>query len=118
MYLFIGMIALSIILRLAAGGWDRDRIRTYIAARGGHMVEARWAPFGRGWFGEKGDRLYEVTFTDRDGRRREAKCKTSMFSGVYWTEGSPDVAAASAGGEDLEALRRENRLLRERLGQR
>ena len=50
------------------------------------MNHITWQPFGRGWFGEKGDRIYEVEYTDRDGASHSASCKTSMFSSVYFTD--------------------------------
>ncbi|WP_411280810.1 hypothetical protein [Gemmatimonas sp.] len=69
--------------RLLADRWDRDRIQQYVAERGGAVNDITWQPFGRGWFGEKGDRIYEVEYTDRDGASPSASCKTSLFSGVY-----------------------------------
>lgn len=65
---------------------DKDRIAGYVGQRGGRIVSISWAPFGRGWFGEKGDRIYEVVYYDSDGAQHFATCKTSLFSGVYWTE--------------------------------
>lgn len=80
-----GMVALVLALRLAADRLDRARIRRFVEARGGTVVDIAWQPFGRGWFGEKGERVYAVTFTDDAGRRQEARFKTSLWSGV-WTD--------------------------------
>jgi hypothetical protein len=45
-----------------------------------------WAPFGKGWFGEKNDRIYEVVYYDARGDQHWATCKTSLLSGVYWAD--------------------------------
>jgi hypothetical protein len=84
--IFLGFIALAIFLRLLAGRMDDDRVRAYIEERGGRLVSSSWAPFGKGWAGEKSDRIYELRYLDRDGNEHEASCKTSMFTGVYFTD--------------------------------
>jgi hypothetical protein len=70
------------------GSWslDKDRITEYVKQRGGRVISINWAPFGRGWFGEKNDRIYEVVYYDRQGNQHWATCKTSLFGGVFWTE--------------------------------
>jgi hypothetical protein len=78
--------ALSVVIWLASKSIDTERITRYIQSRGGRIVSINWAPFGRGWFGEKNDRIYEVVYFDREGNQHWATCKTSAFSGVYWTE--------------------------------
>jgi hypothetical protein len=109
----IGIVAV-ILIRLAAGGLDRDRVREYVASRGGKVLEANWDPFGPGWFGEKSDRIYEVRYVDRDGNEHHAHCKTSMWTGVYFTE---DTIVKYAHGHPpaASALEEENRRLREEL---
>ena len=73
-------------IRLAAGAMDKDRIADYIRQRGGRVFSISWAPFGTGWFGEKNARIYEVVYYDAEGNQHMATCKTSLLSGVYWTE--------------------------------
>jgi hypothetical protein len=80
------VIIIAIVIRLAAGGMDHDRIRRYVEQQGGTVIDSSWAPFGPGWFGEKSDRIYLVRYTDRDGNEHEAHCKTSMWTGVYFTD--------------------------------
>lgn len=65
---------------------DKSRITDYIEQRGGRVVSINWAPFGKGWFGEKEERLYEVVYYDKAGHQHFATCKTSMWTGVFWTE--------------------------------
>jgi len=65
---------------------DQDRIHSDVQSRGGRVVSINWAPFGKGWFGEKNDRIYEVVYYDREGNQRWATCKTSFWSGVFWSE--------------------------------
>jgi hypothetical protein len=107
---------LAIGFRLLADRWDRERIQQYVAERGGSVNDIAWQPFGRGWFGEKGDRIYEVDYTDRDGASHSATCKTSMFSGVYFTDdrttsGVKPLAITRADRE-IATLERENQRLR------
>jgi hypothetical protein len=112
-------IILAIVIRLAAGGLDHDRVRQYVEARGGRVLESNWAPFGPGWFGEKSDRIYEVRYLDRDGNEHRAHCKTSMWTGVYFTEDTITRYADRPQPRHSEptpsSLEEENRRLREEL---
>lgn len=69
-----------------ASSWDRDRIAEYIKQRGGRVVSINWAPFGKGWFGEKEERIYEVVYYDKEGNQHFATCKTAAWTGVFWTD--------------------------------
>jgi hypothetical protein len=116
---------------------DQSRITDYIRQRGGRVVSINWAPFGKGWFGEKEERIYEVVYYDRDGNQHFATCKTSIWTGVFWSDdrvthrkpgwydslpeknepGKPLIGqiAADAGedpAEELRRLREENARLR------
>jgi hypothetical protein len=104
----------AIVIRLMAGSMDGGRVAKYIASRGGKVLQSHWTPFGRGWFGEKNDRIYEVRYVDADGNVHEATCKTSMFSGVYFTE-DRIVRTAEHPVPDIHTLQEENRRLKERL---
>jgi hypothetical protein len=84
--LIVGVIGVGLMFRLLAGNMDHQRIRDYIQSHGGRVLSCAWSPFGRGWFGEKSDRIYEVSYLDKDGNQHQATCKTSMWTGVYWTE--------------------------------
>jgi hypothetical protein len=118
--IILGFIVLSIVIRLLAGGMDGDRVRTYIEQRGGRLLSSGWAPFGKGWFGEQSDRIYEVRYLDRDGNEHEATCKTSLFTGVYFTEDRIVSYGETPRRETrddarLSVLEDENRRLREEL---
>src|SRR5687768_1769302 len=76
----------AIVVWFLARAMDSNRVKEYVEARGGKLLQKRWAPFGKGWLGEKSDRIYEVRYLDKDGNVHQASCKTSMWSGVYWTE--------------------------------
>ncbi len=80
------VVSLAVILRLLAGDWDHDRVRQYTEARGGALRSIAWTPFGPGWFGNDGARLYRVAYVDADGFEHDAFVKTSMLAGVYFTE--------------------------------
>ena len=127
---------------MASWPMDKSRITEYIENDGGRIVSINWAPFGVGWFGEKNDRIYEVIYYDRSGNQHWATCKTSLFSGVYWTEDRithrkstwydalpprnepghslirqiPNAAGEDQ-AEELRRLREENDRLRKQLGQ-
>ena len=109
------LILIAILFRLGAGGMDHDRIRQYVERRGGKVLDSNWSPFGPGWFGEKSDRIYGVRYLDGDGNEHEAHCKTSLWTGVYFTEDrivryAERPAPSVRPDESLEA---ENRRLRE-----
>jgi hypothetical protein len=80
------LLVVGIALWIGSMSMDKNRIAAYVEERGGRIVSIDWAPFGKGWFGEKNDRIYEVVYYDREGNQHWATCKTSLFSGVYWTE--------------------------------
>jgi len=138
-------LVVGILFWVLASSSDRHRIEEYIQQRGGRVVSIVWAPFGKGWFGEKNDRIYEVVYYDKEGNQHFASCKTAAWSGVYWTEdrityprsnwvaslapgnepGRPVISqipqtlpppALESDAEELMRLREENAQLRERLG--
>lgn len=84
--IFIAFIVVAIGTRLVVAELDEGRVRVYIEERGGKLLSAEWAPFGRGWVGERNNRIYEVRYLDSEGNEHEASCKTSLLSGVYFTE--------------------------------
>lgn len=73
--------------RIALHFFDKGRIKDEVEARLGRVVSITWNPFGRGWFFEKNERQYDVTYVDRSGQTITTACKTSLFTGVYWAEG-------------------------------
>ncbi|MBL8797438.1 MAG: bZIP transcription factor [Planctomycetia bacterium] len=133
LFFVFGAIALVIVFRVVAGSLDHQRIRDYVESRGGRLLSCHWSPFGTGWWGEKSDRIYEVSFRDRDGNLHHATCKTSMWTGVYWTEdqitqygdrqrgrfpvaGDHDyIASLESENRRLMELEDENRRLREEI---
>lgn len=90
----LGLLLLILALRVLADRWDRARIRGFVEDRGGRVNHIQWRPFGRGWFGEKGERIYRVEFTDASGAPHAATFKTSLFSGV-WTDALPAPTTSS-----------------------
>ena len=84
--IFIAVLA-AIAVRVAVHFIDKSRIRREIESRGGRVVSIAWNPFARGWFFEKNERHYDVSYLDRSGARLSTTCKTSFFTGVYWAEG-------------------------------
>ena len=84
--IFFLIIAFVIVTAFISNYLDKDRIKGYIKEKGGEIVSIEWKIFGKGWFGEKGERIYFIVYKDKYGREFQAWCKTSMFSGVYFTE--------------------------------
>jgi len=72
--LFAVVLVVMLALRLIAGGMDGNQVKEYIGSQGGELLESRWSPFGRGWFGDKSDRIYDVRYRDRSGNLHEAAC--------------------------------------------
>ncbi len=89
------LIWLVLTWRVVMDRCDRGRIREHIARGGGKVVDISWSPFGRGWFGEGSDRIYEGTYTARDGKAITATCKTSMTTGVFWSSENPPSGFSS-----------------------
>lgn len=116
----VAVILLSLVSRLLAGNMDRSRIESYVRANGGRIVSIDWAPFGPGWFGENSDRIYHVRYRDRDQQVHDAHCKTSLTTGVYFTEDRivsdariTRTTAATPSARDIERLAEENLRLQE-----
>jgi len=106
-FVFIGIIHIK-------NSMNRNRIRDHILSRGGIIKSIKWEPFGPGWFGEKNNMIYHVCYIDKLGAHHDAYCKTSLWSGVYFTkdfvtQNSPIVKRMEAN------LKAENRRLREEL---
>ena len=112
------VLGIVLVVRLLAGAMDTNRIEEHISDRGGRLTKKTWTPFGPGWFGEKSDRIYEITYEDKNGNTRHAHVKTSLFSGVYLT--NEEVLEASGTQEVADAriaLELENAELRKRLAE-
>lgn len=82
----IGLLA-AIAIRVAMHFIDKNRIKGEVESKLGRVVSIIWNPFGRGWFFEKNERHYNVTYVDRSGMTVSTTCKTSLFTGVYWADG-------------------------------
>jgi hypothetical protein len=114
--LFAVFIVIAIVFRFMAGGLDSGRVGEYIRSQGGELIDSHWSPFGRGWFGEKNDRIYEVRYRDRLGNIHEATVKTSLFSGVYFTE-DRIVQPARMDQSHMSEIELENARLRQRIAE-
>ena len=103
---FLGFIGLAVLGRFLVDQLDRQRIRENLAERGCAVLEIHWNPFGPGWFGEKGERIYEVIYETRAGERVVANYKTSLFSGVYWhgAAGQASIAGGEPAPEPMNCL--------------
>lgn len=129
--LFLGLVALMVVVRLVAGAWDHRRIRDDVAGRGGEVREIVWSPMGPGWFGDKSSRIYRVTYVDREGQVRSAFCKTNALGGVYFTQedgpsqehahptpgDAEDLGTDESLREEVERLRAENEALKRKIGE-
>jgi hypothetical protein len=109
-----------VVIRLAHGNQDHTRIYSYLERRGNRVLDVQWKPFGPGWMGSRTDRIYEVRYLDREDNEHTASCRTSGWSGVYWTDdrisryareqsAADELASAQ---EEIRRLRAENDSLR------
>lgn len=112
---FAGMIALIAVIRLVAGSFDGERVERYVAENGWELVDRSWDPFGPGWFGEQDARIYQIVYRDRQGNVHRAHVKTSMLSGVYFTNDQIVEEARPSAPSRESMLEEENRKLRERI---
>lgn len=94
----VAMLA-ALAIRIVMHFVDKSRIRHEIESKSGRVVAIKWNPFGRGWFFERGERHYQVNYIDPSGATISTGCKTSLFTGIYWSEGprvedaAPRIAA-------------------------
>ena len=85
--LLVFVLLAAIAFRIAIYFVDKNRIKDEVEAKLGRAVSINWNPFGRGWFFERNERHYDVTYVDRSGETISTSCKTSLFTGVYWADG-------------------------------
>ena len=91
-------------IRVALHFVDKSRIQRELESRGAQVTSIRWNPFAHGWFGEKGERHYDVAFRDRAGTTISTTCKTSLLTGVYWAEGPSTAEERPRFGSELRCL--------------
>lgn len=117
--LVVAIIGVAIFFRLMAGSLDKERIEQYLRSRGYEPLEITWEPFGRGFWGEKNDRIYFVRYRDAEGNLCRAWCKTNLWGGVYLSDDDPPPSKRSRhsspkfSAETL--LQKENQKLREEI---
>lgn len=87
MNFIVAAIFVGLAIRIVMHFVDKNRIKDEIESKGGRVVSIAWNPFARGWFFEKNERHYEVTYVDRSGQTVSTTCKTSLFTGIYWADG-------------------------------
>lgn len=73
-------------IRVALHHVDTRRITEAAEAKGWQGVRVDWAPFAPGWWFEKGERHYQVSYRDEEGLPAERYCKTSLMTGVFWRD--------------------------------
>jgi hypothetical protein len=100
---YILVIALAIAIRVYAGRLDRERIREYVESGGGTVLDIAWNPLGPGWSGSS-ERIYDVRFKTARGEMHTGTCKTSMFSGVYWTGHAPPTGLQDSDGSSATSI--------------
>lgn len=81
--LLLALVAMQI---WATARWDRRRIQSYIAARGGEVQSIKYRHFGNGWLAQENTRAYAVRYTDNEGISHQATYRTAWLGGVYFTE--------------------------------
>lgn len=118
MGIVVAIILVGLFIRLIAGSMDSDRIQEEIEAKGGKLISKTWSPFGKGWLGDKSDRIYEVIYMDKQANKHKAFAKTSLFSGVYFTADEIieyGIINTRYANEDPAAIREENERLKKEI---
>jgi len=85
-YIIFLFVVVIVIIRVALYFVDKDRILSAALQKGWSDVVVSWNPFAPGWFFEKGERQYLVTYRDENGTQRRRNCKTGVFTGVFWRD--------------------------------
>lgn len=85
-HIYLLVIGAGLAIRVVMHFVDKSRIKDEVESKGGRIISISWNPFGRGWFFEKNERHYSVTYTDRAGATVSTICKTSLFTGIYWAD--------------------------------
>ena len=111
---FVVLFAIWLVFRFLSDRLDRARLRGHMVSIGYDVTEIRWAPFGPGWFGPPGDRIYLITYTDARGETFSSFVKTSLTTGIFFTYNRPAEAVQRA-VDELTRLREENSQLRSEL---
>lgn len=62
------VILAAFVINAAKGHLDRKRIREYVEDGGSEVFDIVWKRFGKGWFGSGNQRIYDVTYRNRDGQ--------------------------------------------------
>lgn len=86
--LVLVLIAVSLfaVIQFFVIACDRCRIIAYLEKQGDRVEWIRWAPFGTGWMGSLGTRIYKVGYLDGLGILHVEYCRTGAFAGVYFTD--------------------------------
>lgn len=85
-YLIALFVLAALTIRVGLHFLDIKAVRMAAEMKGWKNVGVSWAPFAPGWFFEKGERNYRVTYADQLERWHEVYCKTSLLTGVYWRD--------------------------------
>ena len=103
-WIIVPFVAFAVVIRMLAGNQDDARIRQEIERKGGAVIKIIWNPLGPEWLSRSADRLYEVTYRNRNGQTITANCKTSMFTGVYWADPQTVVQAKVIPAKAIQCL--------------
>ena len=83
-------IALGILvligIRIGLHYLDKKRIYQAAERKGWRDSTVEWAPFAPGSFFERNERNYLVVYVDQEGLTHEVYCKTSLMTGIYWSD--------------------------------
>jgi len=84
--IFLIFMVVIMLINLFAPFLDEGRIEKYIENHGGRFISINRKYFGPGWSGGNGQRIYKISYSDKDGYTHEAYVRTGSLSGVYFTE--------------------------------
>jgi len=125
---FIASVVVVGILIFVAIKWrkflerlDRIRVREYLDVRGCRFIDMEATAELPIPCGEYYERDYRLVYEDREGNAHDVCCRTSMWSGVYFTDDrlqqpSQPPSLSTSPSDDWTNLREENQRLGEELG--
>jgi hypothetical protein len=91
---------------------NRNNVEKYIESKGGELISQEYAPYGKGWLGEDRNRIFKISYRDKQGNLHESWAKTGVFSGVYLSD---DTIVELSADHTQEGLEEENKQLKAEL---
>ena len=86
------ILAIGLIIAIVsiANVMNKKHIKKSIEGKGGKVLSIKLELLPKGGLFERNETYYTVKFINSKGKQIEAMCKTSMSTGVFWSDDSVD----------------------------